>query len=1018
MRFINLVMQAFGTFKDKVEINFNNLNKGGIFLITGPTGSGKTTIFDAICFALYGELSSIGNSSQQKIRSDFATSNDITYVELEFQIQNKNYYIKRIPNQDNVVTKKGNIGSIKHDVILKYDDTLITDIKGVSEKINEIIGLNCNMFKQVVMLPQNEFRKLLDSKTSEKETIFRNVFQTFNINNFQERIYNDCKDKINEIKEKTTILNTLISRIDDKYRDLDNNNYQNYDDIISDIKNMNETKKNESKDKKEKLNTLSFDLNKLNQEYNDSILLNKNIDSYNEYLKKNEDLDNDLLIDKYRNILTKYQNAKNLSEAYNNLNSGKEEIESLNNDLLELEELEINKQNERKEASSKKVELQNKKNEIDSIRLKRIELNQEYEKAQTKEKVRSEYLQLDEEINDLSIDNERDIEEKNNLIIEKEKVEEKVNELKENLIDIPSLYKEKDELNEVLKRLNEIKEKLVRKEELKALIEDCELEFNRLKIENINLSGLKEKTKRKMRLNLASSLAKDLHDGVPCPVCGATNHPNLASFDQNITEDDLTKILADEAKNNTLTDQIISDKRNHALERVEVEDYLGTNDLVLEYDLNMTNIDSYIKKYEDDINNIFANIDNATINNSEYTLETEKLKAISDKILELSAKIDKFEKDNLERLEEYRDKKAQLKLYDDTRDIKEIETDLTKVNEEISEYEKECDKYNDLEVSLLDDIIEIGKKKSEINASISAKKMKLDIYQEDINKYKALFNSIEEYELCLNTNYSEIEEYVKEYDSNKAIILNKLNELKPLIENKEKVDLAIIEENINNLNIEIENLKVESIKLESNISSLEEEIDEIINSYNLIKDKIAIKNRLKKLSDLANGSYLSKITFEQYILSIYFEDVIDEANILLKDMSKNRFQLIRRKTLTGRGYQGLEIDLFDSNTTSIRSVDTFSGGESFLASLSLALGLSNVIRRNSSLLSIDTLFIDEGFGSLDMDKLDNAYNILCSLRKNDRVIGIISHISELKNRVENQIVVKKTDLGSSITIID
>ena len=105
MRFINLVMQAFGTFKDKVEINFNNLNKGGIFLITGPTGSGKTTIFDAICFALYGELSSIGNNSQQKIRSDFATPNDITYVELEFQIQNKTYYIKRTPSQENVMTK-------------------------------------------------------------------------------------------------------------------------------------------------------------------------------------------------------------------------------------------------------------------------------------------------------------------------------------------------------------------------------------------------------------------------------------------------------------------------------------------------------------------------------------------------------------------------------------------------------------------------------------------------------------------------------------------------------------------------------------------------------------------------------------------------------------------------------------------------------------------------------------------------------------------------------------------------
>ena len=1018
MRFINLVMQAFGTFKDKVEINFNNLNKGGIFLITGPTGSGKTTIFDAICFALYGELSSIGNNSQQKIRSDFATPNDITYVELEFQIQNKTYYIKRTPSQENVMTKKGNIGSVKHDVLLKYDNNEISDIKGVSEKINEIIGLNCNMFKQVVMLPQNEFRKLLDSKTSEKETIFRNVFQTFNINNFQEKINNDCKEKINEIKEKTTILNTLISRVDEKYKDLDNNNYQNYDDIIDDIKDIVFRKKDEYKEKENILNTQLSEFENLKNDYQKAQELNKNIDLFNEYMEKENELNNDNLIEKYRNVLTKYQNAKNLFDSINKLNEVKAEIDNLYNSLNELETEEKNKQEERKEASIKRNELTNKKSEIDSVRMKRIELNQEYDQASKKEKVKAEYLQLDEEINDLSIDNERDIEEKTELLALKESLEIKVNELKESLVDIPSLYKEKDDKNLTLTKLREIKEKLVRKEELKALIVDCELEFNRLKQENINLSGLKERTRRKMQLNLASNLAKDLKDGVPCPVCGSTSHPNIASFDSNVAEDDLTKILADEAKNNTLTDQIINDKRNHALERVEVEDYLGTNELVLQNDLTIENIDTFISDYENEINSIFVKIDEADASNNEFNKESEKLKSVSDKILELTAKIDKFAIDNTERLEEYRDKKAQLKLYDDTRDIKDIEKDLEEVNTIISDYEKEYDKYNELEVSLLDDIIEIGKKKSEANSSISASKAKLEICNEEINKYKALFSSDEEYNLCLNTDYVEIENYVKEYDNNKAIITNKLEELRQSVENKEKCDLSLYEENINNMNQDIEALRVDVIKLESSINNLDGQIKEIIDSYNLMKDKIIAKNRLKKLSDLANGQYLSKITFEQYILSIYFEDVIDEANILLKDMSKNRFQLIRRKTLTGRGYQGLEIDLFDSNTTSIRSVDTFSGGESFLASLSLALGLSNVIRRNSSLLSIDTLFIDEGFGSLDMDKLDNAYNILCGLRKNDRVIGIISHISELKNRIENQIVVKKTDLGSSITIID
>ena len=188
-----------------------------------------------------------------------------------------------------------------------------------------------------------------------------------------------------------------------------------------------------------------------------------------------------------------------------------------------------------------------------------------------------------------------------------------------------------------------------------------------------------------------------------------------------------------------------------------------------------------------------------------------------------------------------------------------------------------------------------------------------------------------------------------------------------------------------------------------------------------MKDKINKKNIFKKISDLANGTLKNntKMTFEGFVLSMYFEDVIEEANIILKKMSKNEFELVRRQNLSGAGYQGLDIDLFNTKRQSISDVSTFSGGESFMASLSLALGLSNVIRRNSSLVSIDSLFIDEGFGSLDQEEtLDTAYNVLCGLKSSDRVIAIISHVSELKNRIENQIIVSKNDLGSSVVIKD
>ena len=494
MRFNKLTMQAFGTFNNLVEIDFTTLNNGGIFLITGPTGAGKTTIFDAICFALYGELSSINNTPTEKIRSDYAKSDLITYVELEFEINKKKYYIKRTPQQDDVITKRGNTGSIKHEVILKYDDVMIADIKGVNDKINEIIGLTCPMFKQVVMLPQNEFRKLLNAKTSEKEYIFRNVFSTSFIKDFQEKISADCKEKTRDIEEKTTILNTLISRIDETYKDINNLEYQNYDDIISDINLKIFGKKKELELKKNELNEASINIEKLNEAYLSAQEINKNIVEFNKAKEKLEELNNDTLINKYRIVLEKYQNALALADAKRLYDETNDLITQAKNSIIEFERLEKEKTIEKDNAKNNRLELENKKSEIDELKLKKLSLTQERESSILKEKVRKEFLSLDEALNDLSIDNDNDKETKEKLLNEKTILEDEINKKKKKVEDISNLYIEKETKNKELVELNIIKEKLEKKEELKALIIDCDLEFDRLKQENIHLSSLKEKT--------------------------------------------------------------------------------------------------------------------------------------------------------------------------------------------------------------------------------------------------------------------------------------------------------------------------------------------------------------------------------------------------------------------------------------------------------------------------------------------------------------------------------------------
>lgn len=1016
MKFTKLVMQAFGTFKDRIELDFTNLNNGGIFLITGPTGGGKTTIFDAICFALYGKVSS--NDNQGKIRSNFADPNLITYVELEFTISNKNYYIKRTPSQSNVLTKKGNIGSISHDVVFKTDEFIISDVNPVQSKIYEILGLNYDMFRQVVMLPQNDFRRLLVANTKEKEEIFRNIFNTSFIKSFQERIYEECKKKISEIEEKTTILNTLISQIDEKYKDINTKDFQNYDDIIEDLSLSIFEKNKNLKNKEEEYKTSTNKLNELKDKLNEATHLNDDINSFNEYKLELEKLNNDCNISNYRMVLDKYNNAIKLNDAITNKDLIESNIKELNEEIINLHNLEKNKNLEKDNAKVKREELNDNKPVIEGYRQDRLSLTQELQASSSKEHVRKELLKLDEELNDYNIDKENLIAEKDELILNKADLEIEVNSLKERLEDVSSLYMEKERITETLADLDLISEKLERKEQLIILIEDCDLEFDRLKEENIKLSGEKAQVSRKLQLNLASRLASSLTDGTPCPVCGSKDHPNLAHFTDDINDTTLETVVSKLAKNSVDTDQIIQDKRNYAIERSEIEDFLATNELVLTNEVNKENINDFINEIKTKRDSVIYRIENCKAITDEFNQKNDSLTEMNNRIMEINFEVDKLTNDNLERVEKLNEAKAQLKIYSETRDLNIIQSEIDNLTEKIEEYEKEVDKYTNLEVSLLNDIIEISKQVSNINSTISQNEGKLAIYLEEIKKYKELFNSDEEFNLCLNTNISDISDYVKNYDSRLAIVNNRIDELKIKVEGKELIDLSIIENEIDNKQVEVEELNRLVIEGNSIINSKNKQLDEIKLSYESMKDKIIEKNRIKKLSDLANGQSINKITFEQYILSIYFEDVIDEANILLDDLSKNRFHLVRKTSLQGRGYQGLEINLFDNLTASIRDVNTFSGGESFIASLSLALGLSNVIRRNSSLVSIDTLFIDEGFGSLDLESLDQAYNILCSLRTNDRVIGIISHVSELKNRIPNQIIVSKSEFGSKIKVLD
>lgn len=1006
MKFNRLILEAFGPFKERVDIDFTNLNNSGMFLITGPTGSGKTSIFDAICFALFGALSNSANALE-RIRSNYADNTLKTLVDLTFTFSNKTYNVVREGKDD-----------FKAKLTIEGLNDIISGHTNVTNKIEEILGLDLNMFRQVVMLPQNEFKKLLLSNTLKKQEVFRNIFKTDFIKNFQEKIEEDCKKKSNEIDSKINVLNTLISQVDEKYRDISPKEKLNYNDILDDIDLLVETNNKMIITKKEEYDNLVNNNKELNDKFIELSKLNEQINIYKDSINKLNELERDEYINNYRLVLEKHTNAKRLEEAINNELEVKSEIEKLNSDIFNLRQDEEKKNILKEEYKNRKIDLDNRKGEIDLFRENRLKLNQEMESSSKKYELKKEMLKLDEELNDFNIDKERLNEEKVNLLEEKDKQFIVYKDYEGRLEDISSLYKEKELINEELIHLKLVKEKLDLKNDLIERIRNYDSIVSTLRKDVLELSSKKASTERALKLNLASSLAKDLVDKKPCPVCGSLTHPNLAVYNDEITNDDLSDLITNIASVNARMDQTYLNKKEDVQRRIEIEDYLALDELVKKYDLDLDNIDEFIGNDNLKIESINDRINKHAENNELYLEEKKKYDEIVSRIEEIDKTIKEIDDTNSDRLEEFKRTQIKLDIYSNTRDLEIIQEEIDELTKKIKAYEEEVKLVSDSEVETLNSIIEIGKNVSLIKNQISASEAKLEIYSSEVSNLKKLFNSDSEYELCLNTDYEEINNYVKEYDNLYAITKNKIDELENIVKDKNIIDLSSIKEEIDSFTDSINSLNEEIICLENNNRQIERQTSEIKNHYNEMKDKINELNRIQKISDIANGKFNSKITFEQYILSIYFEDVINEANILLKEMSKSRYQLIRKTSLTGRGYQGLEINVFDNLVGQTRGVASLSGGETFIASLALALGLSNVIRSSQALASFDTLFIDEGFGSLDPEALDEAYNVLCSLRRNDRVIGIISHVSELKGRIVNQIIVNKKDFGSTITILD
>ena len=924
MKPLKLTMSAFGSYAGKNVIDFTGQQQG-IFLITGDTGAGKTTIFDAITYALYNQTSG-GERNGNMMRSQYAQPETETYVELEFLYRGQTYRVRR--NPDYKITKTLKNGKIReqkvpHSVELTLPDgTVFPEKKNATDaKIIEILGLTADQFSQIVMIAQGDFLKLLYTKSDERKMIFSKLFRTDIYWKIQEnlrrksmemderiqendRAFEQEKSRIMPLPESEEIpLDELVERLRERLKDaLKEQN----------LRRANVEELNKKITKYEEINKLFVSLEKIRQ-------TGKELEARQaESKERRKQIENARKADKV--LVAEQQNLRQQQAVEQSAQAIAKMGETLADDQEMFETLKTQLQ----EAEAKQ------KREAADTQKKMLALEQSFPSYEALQNARSEEQQAKKVWEDLRKTSEESFHKKAAGIAA---------------------------LKEQQKRQEQAVEKTKKNWEQTSLSASESAKH----YEHMYEAFLKEQ---------AGILAENLSAGCPCPVCGSTIHPDPAKLSDHA----VTELEVEQAKK---TRAAAEEKRDLAYAAFEAEK------------TEKQKLAQAVEKEEADF--VLA-----------QTIAKQQRKEAEQNYVSLQ-KI----------AEQIREKLVYPSLAEAKKQYAAMQKALEVAEQEIAKKRQKVSELAEAMNTLK------GQKLAEEENQKTAKKLAVKTEKEYVKLLeKSGFASEETYHLAIlpERSRSKLEREEKEYESQCLRQQSEQKLLEKQVSGKTYTDTTELNEQ---LKAEKQALK-ETEKTYMELHTAYENDRSVLQNCAVYLEKgkkLESEDQvIKSLSKTANGrlSGSAKIDFETYIQRQYFKQIIHEANKRLLTMSNHQFILkLKEEANTGRKTnEGLDLSVYSLVTDSERDVKTLSGGESFLAALAMALGLSDIVERSAGAIHPDMMFIDEGFGSLDAQSRQQAIEVLAELAGDSRMVGIISHVTELKEQIDRKLVVSRTDKGS------
>ncbi len=937
-----LTISAFGPYAGEVNIDFDTLGENGLYLISGNTGSGKSTIFDAIRFALYGDEGTESKSADM-FRSKYADGNIPTFVELEFTLRGENYKIKRNPKYLRPKSRGEGFTENKADGEMIFPDgRIVTGYSGVTQAVQELLGLSGEQFSRIVMIAQGKFRELLLADTASRSRIFRDIFKTSAYDTIQRKVKSEYLNNKSEYGRVNDSVRQYVQGI--KVREdsefFEEINRIKEQDIVTDI------------DRVEELLCL---------------IMKKDNESGDLIESRREDIQKNLRV-----INGKISCLKNVLELIKKLDTEKEKYHRITADE-ETVFSEYSRETQSQPLREKIAgEIENDKKAV----LK-------YDKCDEKRELVTKFAEKEKE-----------------LIAHIEEIKSKKQEIVSRISEKDITIKETADCEvqlaqvEILKRDNEAEIKKLDNADMynESYKKACR-EYEKSVAEyNESAAEAEEKNlsySRALKAFLdaqAGIMAEKLktNPGTPCPVCGSTHYEKLADYTGESPSEEFvnkSKDEADKASKLASEKSIRAGTDNKSKER----EYELWRDAVnrIDHTWDMENSDVLIKEKRDSLGK-----------------EREKL-SVREKELKERINIRKILLDEVE---------------DDRRECEGLDESLKKSDEEL----KYCQillKQYETELAVVEEELS-GKSREDAEKALEDK---TSLYKKMVQQYEAARDRRDNY----MKNKASVEAVIKEIS---GLLVDRQDELVKEYEiDTERLDYEAIRTIIENEEKYMEELTVSNAATDnlqkevySRLSANREILSNIQRQHEVIERKAEKLSELKVLSDTLNGELdgKEKVKLETFVQISYFEQVIRRANIKLFEMTEGQYEFVRDKSGDDkRSKSGLELNVYDHYNGTVRSVKTLSGGESFMASLSLALGMADIIEESASGIVIDTMFIDEGFGSLDETSLEQAMRVLGKLSDGNKLVGIISHVGSLKDRIDKQInVVKNISGGSTLKI--